>query len=528
MMPEEGVEGAGKEQRFMSPKAAVSIVNGVFGAILSTMALVFIAKQMGPNIMGILGFSIAGIGLLSFLSDFGVGSVHATQINRGEDLGKCIGAYALIKLFLLLIFAGVTVLIIELWTHGFLDGEMPETAAMADSLFIFLLYFVLLGISQIATHTFDALGSVAKAQIPALLEQVVRVSFIVYVAANYTSSSPQAPVLLAGSYAAGIIASTVLVLLLLSRVRLSLPDRQIVRKYVRSLTPVFFVSMILILDLYLDKTVVGYFFGANEVGLYFGVQRMAIFVGVFSLAMATMILPSVTTYFTRKDLAAGWDIVNQAERYVSLIVIPIAAFYLLWGTDILKVFLTDAFAKAVPTMDLLVISSTLVALVLPLRSAIAGVGKPGTLFLVGLGGVVLQLVLLLVLVPAELFGIPTFGMKGEGAALALLITSVYYFFVLRYMVWHTAKITPNSRSFKHLVSAVVMIGAMYSVKWFFIPTVDWIGLVVLAVVGFFVYTLVSYVIGELDASDYKYFRALIGTRDTYEYVAHELLGRRSH
>jgi O-antigen/teichoic acid export membrane protein len=179
-------------------------------------------------------------------------------------------------------------------------------------------------------------------------------------------------------------------------------------------------------------------------------------------------------------------------------------------------------------MDLLVISSTLVALVLPLRSAIAGVGKPGTLFLVGLGGVVIQLILLLVFVPSDLLGLPTLGLKGTGAALALLITSMYYYFVLRYMVWHTAKITPNSRSFRHLLGAVVMIGAMYSVKWFLIPTVDWIALIFLAVVGVFAYSIASYVIGELEPSDYTYFRALLHPRDAIQYVANELLGKRSN
>jgi O-antigen/teichoic acid export membrane protein len=527
MMPEKGVEGTGSEQRLMSPKAAVSIMNGVFGAVLSTMALVFIAKRMGPDVMGVLGFSISGIGLLSFLSDFGAGSVHATQINRGEDLGKCVGAYALIKLVSLIIFAGVTLLLIELWANGYIDGAMEHTPTVTNSLLVFLVYFVLLGISQIATHTFEALGSVSRVHLPALLEQVVRVSFIVYVATNLRSD-PQGPALLASSYAVGMMAATILVALFLTKVKISFPDRQILGKYLRSLAPVFFVSMILIFDLYLDKAVVGYFWGEREVGLYFGVQKMAIFVGVFSLAMATMILPSVTTYFTRRDMAAGWDVVNQAERYVSLVAIPTAAFYLIWGTDILKVFLTDEFASAVNTMNLLVISSTLVALVLPLRSAIAGVGKPGTLFLVGVGGVLLQLVLLLVFVPSDFFGLPAFALKGNGAALALLVTSIYYFFVLRYMVWSTAKVTPNSRSFKHLLGAVVMIGVMYSVKWFFIPTVDWIALMFLAVVGLLSYALTAFVIGELEPADYKYFRALLGPRDAIQYVANELLGRRSH
>ncbi len=73
-----------------------------------------------------------------------------------------------------------------------------------------------------------------------------------------------------------------------------------------------------------------------------------------------------------------------------------------------------------------------------------------------------------------------------------------------------------------------MVGVMYAVKWFFIPTVDGIALMVLAVVGFLAYALTAYVVGELEPSDYKYFRALMQPRDAIQYVAHELLGRRSH
>jgi O-antigen/teichoic acid export membrane protein len=299
-------------------------------------------------------------------------------------------------------------------------------------------------------------------------------------------------------------------------------------KYIRSLAPVFVVSMIIIFDLYLDKAVVGYFWGATELGIYFGVQKMAIFVGVFSLSVATLILPSVTTYFFRKDTAATWDVVNQAERYVSLVVIPTAAFYLVYGSDILRVFLTEDFVSSVRTMDVLVIASAIVALVLPLRSSIAGLGKSATLFWIGMGGLVLQLGLMLVLVPDEIAGFDALGLKGMGAALSLLLGSIYYFFILRYMAWKTSRILPVSHSFKHILSAAAMIGVMYLVNWLFIPAIDWIALIVLAVVGIFSYGAAAYLIGELDASDYRYFRSMLNPQGTLEYVVHEILGKRGH
>ncbi len=529
-MPQEAAGGPDSSGRLMSSKAALSVLNGVLGAVLSTTALIFIAKNMGPSVLGILGFGIATIGMLSFLSDFGVGSVHVRHIKSSTDPAKCIGAYAAIRIVLLMIFALVTIAGIEMWKAGYFGSEMPTDPtlrhALTDTMYVFLVYYVLLGISQISTHTFDALDEVAKVHVPAILELVVRVSFIIYVSTSTWGTTDNGPALLASAYSAGMITSILLTALLMRRYPVRMPDRATVMKYISSLAPVFIVSSIIIIDLYLDKVMVGVFWGERELGLYFGVQRMAVFVGVFSLAVATLILPSVTTYFRRDDVTASWDVVNQAERYVSLIVIPTAAFYLTFGPDILRVFLTEDFVSAVNTMSVLVVSSTVLALVLPLRSVIIGVGRPGTLFKIGLAGVAIQLVLMLILVPSELWGIQMMGLKRLGAALALLATSGFYFFTLRYMAWKVGKILPYSRSFRHILAALVMVGVMYVVRWAVMPTVGWGALIALAVVGFITYTLAVYFLEELDRGDYRYFRTMLNPQDTFQYVVNELLGKR--
>ena len=529
-MPDEAGGGGKEARRLMSPRAALSVTNNVVGAILGTTALIFIAKNMGADVLGILGFGIATIGILSFLSDFGVGSVHIRQMNSRPDTSKCIGAYAVIRLAFLAVFSVVTLIMIEFWKDGSAGGMMPTGDAiiptLTDTMYVFLVYYVLLGISQIATHTFDALRMDAKVHIPAILELVVRVSFVIYIATSPMGGGSNGPALLASAYAAGMISSMLLTAVLMRSYHVTMPDRATMVSYIRALAPVLLVSVIIIIDLYLDKTIVGYFWGEHELGLYFGVQRMAIFVGVFSLSVATLILPSVTTYFIRRDVTASWDVANQAERYVSLIVIPTAAFYLFYGADILRVFLTEEFVAATRTMDLLVMASAVVALVLPLRSVIAGVGKPGTLFMVGLVGVLLQLGLLLVLVPPELMGVEMLGMGRQGAAGALLICSVYYFFAIRYMAWKISKIMPYSHSFRHLLSAVVMLGTMYVVDWAFIPAIDWIALALLAIVGLFAYGISAYLLGELEFSDYRYFKTMLNPQNTFEYVVKELIGKR--
>src|SRR4030042_5342472 len=100
-MPEEGAQDASCNRRLMSPKAPISVINGAAGAILSTAGFIFIAQNMGPSTLGILGYALAAVGLLSFLSDFGVGSVHVHRIRAGGDVGQCVGASAAIRLVLI-------------------------------------------------------------------------------------------------------------------------------------------------------------------------------------------------------------------------------------------------------------------------------------------------------------------------------------------------------------------------------------------------------------------------------------------
>jgi len=529
-MPDEGADEGAGAARLMSPKATLSVVNNVLGAILGTTALVFIAQNMGPATLGILGYAMASIGILSFLSDFGMGSVHRMHVKHSVDVGKCVGAYALVRLVLLGIFSIVTLILIEVWKGGIVEAEMTSSQVirgqLVDSMYVFLVYYVLLGISQIATHTFDALDAMAKVHVPAILELIVRVSFVVYVATSPLAGTTDGPAMLSAAYAAGMVASMLLVALLMRSYAISIPDRLTVMSYIRSLVPVFVISMTIILDLFLDKLVVGYFWGEVELGLYFAVQRTAVFVGVFSLSVATLILPSVTTYFIKRDVVASREVVNQAERYVSLVVVPTAAFYLVYGSDIIRTFLTDEFLPAVDTMDVLVVAAAVVALALPLRSVIVGIGRQKTLFMVNLGGLSVQLVAMLLLVPDTLFGFEVMGLKGLGAAVALLITSIYYFFVLRYMAWRIGRILPNSRSFKHLVSAITMVGTMYVVDWLVIPTVDWLALIFLAVLGVITYGASAYLLGELDSEDYRYFRSMLNPQDTFQYVVNELVGKR--
>ncbi|MCJ7561487.1 MAG: hypothetical protein MUO84_00555, partial [Thermoplasmata archaeon] len=78
----------------------------------------------------------------------------------------------------------------------------------------------------------------------------------------------------------------------------------------------------------------------------------------------------------------------------------------------------------------------------------------------------------------------------------------------------------------HLLSAIAMVASMYVVRWLVVPSIDWISLIFLAIIGTISYGSAAYLLGELDSDDYRYFRKMLNPQDTYQYVVNELLGKR--
>lgn len=517
---------AGRPQPpLMDRRSSIATLDSVLGAILGTAALIFMARNLGAAVLGELAFSLSLLGMLSFLADFGIGSVHRRTIREGTPLGRCIGAYAIIKAGLLGILVLVGLGVIEAWRVGWVGGAMPQTETLQLAMHLFLVYYVLVGLTQIATHTFEALDESAKSHLPNILETAMRVIAIIIVAAGILQGSPDLVAYLASAYLLGILASAFLVLLLFRRYSLLRPDGVTLRLYIHRLFPVFIVTAFVILSLYLDKVLLGYFSGAVETGLYFGVQRLTVFVGTFALSMGVLILPSLAAYASAEDQLASLELVSQAERYVSLIVVPIAAFYFLFGTDIIRIFLSDSFLPALGTMHLLVLAAVLSAYLYPLRSAVAAHDRPRLLYVVGGGGLLVQLVASLVLIPTQLWGLPAAGLGAFGAALAVLLAVIYMVVAMFWLVVGVFQALPTTRVVFHLLSAAAMVGGLYILDLVFWETLRWYTLLLLVVLGALLYGAVGYGLGELERRDYRYFRALLDPRETWDYVSRELLGK---
>lgn len=523
MSAEEGQ--ADQRRRLLRRKSAFSVLHATMSAILGTASLMLIARNLGAEVLGTIGFAISLFGIISFLSDFGIGSVHSRILSESDNPARAIGAYAIIRLSSLGLMILVGVAIFGLWNQEIISGAMGVTAEATSTLFIFLAYYVLLGVSQIASHTFEARNNVVKSQSPEILDLLIRAGLIVVIVTTPLAGMGQSVIYIAYAYLLGALGCMIVSLLLFRHVRIEIPDKLMLRRYFAGLSPIVIVSGAIALMSFIDKLFVGYFWGAHELGLYFGAQKLMIFVTTFALGVAILILPSITTYKARKDPLATWELVSFAERYVSAVIFPAAAFYIVLSPQILKSFLGSEFVVASNMMTVLVISSIFASFVFPLRAILAAENEARTIFYIQMISVGVSILLLLMLVPRSIFGVEAFGLGALGAAFAILGGSLISFIGTRWMAWREIRALPSYRSLIHMACASVMAAVVYVVERFVISASYLWEIILLALIASAVYTLLIRLAGELELQDLRYFASLLKPRENIRYAAKELLGK---
>lgn len=507
-------------------QTSFQILSSITGALLSTTSLMYIATYLGPEVLGTYGYVLALMGLVTFASDIGLSAAHRNVLKSEKEIGQANASFIVVKLVFLGIMAILGLTLIELWKLGLINGEMEINSYTLMAMYVILIYYIISGLSSIPTTTFIARNEIAKSQVPGLIEHLIRVSLIVYVAISISGSYPGVVLLLAYiTMGASLIALAMYSILFLS-CPIKRPTWDFIKKYLGLSSPILVVSIVGSMNLYLDKVLIGYFWGPYETGLYFGVQRMSVFVMTFSFSIGLMIIPPITAYFrSPKDTDTEIRrIVNFAERYTSLVVLPIVVFYIVFGRDIIRVFLSDSFLPAYRTMTILVLSGLVVAYTQPFRALVAGTNLK-LVNRISAASLFTGVILYFILIPISFGGVAMKGEGGVGAATATLIASLLPLIAFRGIAWKENRIVPDRRIAIHITAAFIMAGTLIALKILLFHPLTSTSLILMSILGGIIYAAILYKAGELSRREMRTFKELLNPEMALSYVASELLGR---
>jgi len=509
-------------------RSLLIVTTQLFTRFIGWIALIILAKVWGnfaPEALGTIGFAMAFVSVFTFISDLGFSQAHVKRVSEGNEIGVCLGTFMTVKLVLTLLMVtviGLLLLVSNMINISFYDST-NETIVL-----IFVYYYILVNISQIALTTFQATKEIVKRQLVTLTENFIKVPLfitIVFLASNiiYYDKLPEGPVtFLSMTYVAGIFATVCIGFYFLRKYPIKKPTKEMFKSYVKFAFPVMLLSIISAVSINVDKLMIGYFWTSVEVGYYFTVQQILQIILIFSSSIGIVLFPTMSEYHSKNNIQKIKDKTLLAMRYISMIMIPIVIFIIVFVEPIINIMLTDVFLPASNVLIVLSLLAFVTAIGIALNSLIVGMDKPGHTAKIGIVMCVSNLILNVLFIPSN--GLLTnFGINGPtGAAVATLISGIFGFIGLCY---YSKKLTGikiiRKYHLYHLIAGLIMGFYFYLVKLNFVDIPFYV-LVIVCIVGFAMYAGILLAFKELKPEDIQFFKDLIHPKEMLKYIGGEL------
>jgi O-antigen/teichoic acid export membrane protein len=539
----------------LSRKSALIVAVNILSAFVGWIGLVVIARCWGgfaPTAVGVIGFGMAFVGMLNVIADLGFSAAHVKRISEGKDLGECIGTFAAIKILLTGIMVALVIGGIAIWKYV-LHNEFFDATREAV-IYIFLLYYIFSNLALIALQTFVGRKEIAKREVSRAFEPFIRVPLMILVAlAGVTGIAKIAPELgideicpvtwpaflspiqkfvathavgsLAMSYAIGVGAVFLVATWLLRKYPIKRYNKEMAKNYLVFALPVMLLSVMSAISLNVDKVMLGYFWTFKEVGYYFSVQRITTLLLAVPVAVGTVLFPTISEYHARNNVEGIEEVTHLAERYISMVAIPLITFVIIFPKPIINIVLSRAFLPAASTLAMLTIYVFVFSLTGPYSSLITGINRPDIAAKIGVGMCIVNIVLNYLFIP-EWGLLSPLGINGSvGAATATVLSQLVGFVGLRVAARVLTGIKlMQTNTPRHIVAGIVMGIVLYYLNSL-VPLVRWYHLIGFALVGVAVYVGVLVIVREFKKRDLNFFLDLAHPAGMLEYIKSELKGK---
>jgi O-antigen/teichoic acid export membrane protein len=147
-------------------------------------------------------------------------------------------------------------------------------------------------------------------------------------------------------------------------------NKEMAKSYLVFALPVMLLSITSVIALNVDKVMLGYFWSFKEVGYYFSVQRITTLLLAVPMAVGTVLFPTISEYHARNDMEGIKEVTHSAERYISMLAIPLITFVIIFPEPIINIVLSRAFLPAASTLAMLTIYVFVFSLTGPYSSLI--------------------------------------------------------------------------------------------------------------------------------------------------------------
>ncbi len=487
------------EHTGIARKSLFLLSYNVFGGIVGYITLFFALRFVGRDVWGIYGAALGIAGILGILASLGVDGAHVKKVTQKENKDECLGAYLLIKSFLGAIFLIVSFGGFYVASNVF--GYRFESPYLEKAVYIAIFGILISSFGNIFRTIYQVRLDSKKSVLPLFAQLIVQdiliIAFSLYYKLNPTINRGFIGVLYTYAYLMGVFSKLVIYSIWVARERISIkmPSHSLVKEYILFSIPLALLGIVGTIQAYTDRTMLQFFWNSAEVGGYFSVQKLAMFITFFGSSVSFFLYPTQSRYYERKD-ENFYRLTLKSERYLSMVSAPIMFFVIVMAQEILNIFRSSLIPYSTPLI-ILIIYAYLGVINRPYGTQLTSANRPHEVMKVGLIQASLNVILNAIFIPKSIMGIPMFGWKSTGAALATLLSFLFGFLYLRYKIYKILDMRYEKRIFLHLFAGEVSALLVYALKMFFGTFLSWYSVAGVFMVFLGVYVAILYLLREI-------------------------------
>ncbi len=451
--------GKKKDTQELARKSTLGIGSNFLIPLFGFISLIIIKREMGYEAVGIIAFSLSLCQIFGILGDLGFRNAHLKRVGEGLDQALCDGTYLGVKLVLSFVMAATVLgwFFTQKFLFGFeFETEHYEPWEFEMVFYLIVVHYIFLNMNNAFKTVFAARLKMAKSNIPYTIGR-----FLVMLGKVTVALVSFGIVYLAGAEILGSVLMLGMYLLLLRNYPLKKPSRESVKNYAVFAFPMVFVGLVGSLAFNVDKVVLGYLTSSRYVGIYTVPQSIVTTLLLVSATITTILFVVFSELYEKGDLEKIREISRRAEKYISIVLLPVIAFCFVFAAPLLELVFGKGSDDSAPVFQVMLVALYIEATLNPYNVQIAATGHLREAMYLTVLALGLNILLDLLLVPEELLGIPLLDMGPVGAALGTLITLALRSVFARFYANRITGTRPDARMGLHLFSALLTGGLLY-------------------------------------------------------------------
>jgi O-antigen/teichoic acid export membrane protein len=380
-----------------------------------------------------------------------------TVTKKFSNIRRMLALTAKIQFLLSLAIIATLWLLREYFAQNFFRN--PASSEMVTVMLVFFFFYSFFQFFKSSFQGFQNMVLYA-------LSEVMYIGLVfVSVAAIFSIFSPSA-LNAAYGYAAGMVAASVLCLMLLSNILFKQgppaggdADKNLLKDLMKFSFPVMITGMVSMLMGYIDTICVTLFRGMEEVGLYQAALPTSQIMVYLSTALLAILFPVIAEMWARKKYSSVSGGMVILIKFMLIVVLPVATVFVAFPETVLAILFGAKYVAAASALQILSISFVFYTMGTILTTIANSIGKP----IINAKTIAVSSLLNLFL---NIMLVPSFGIIG--AAFSTLISYFIYFSMTKILLDREFKKINLSLKIPRIPALKILSGSVLAMLFIFL------------------------------------------------------------